>query len=104
MMGNNHIYFNKNSIIQIEQSFSSCGIKIYTSTEGLYLSVDKLAEELEIGLEDGNLEHELTISDFDKKNFGYISYLGIFQRLARILILNFVRIRKVNCEGLYNKK
>jgi hypothetical protein len=42
--GYNQIYFNKNSLIQIEHSFNTCGIKIYTSTEGLFLSEDKLAK------------------------------------------------------------
>jgi hypothetical protein len=76
MKGNNQIYFNKNSLIQIEHSFNTCGIKIYTSTEGLFLSEDKLAKTFEIGVEDSNLEHELTISDFDKKILDVFEYIS----------------------------
>ena len=76
MRGNNQIFFNKNSLIQIEHSFKACGIKIYMSTEGLFLSEDMLAEKLEIGVEDINLEHDLTISDFDKKILDVFEYIS----------------------------
>jgi len=67
MIGNNHIYFSRNSLVQLERKFKACNIDIFSTSEGLFLTDDKLARGFSSEEEDVNLEHHLLVSDFDKK-------------------------------------
>jgi hypothetical protein len=84
LRGTEHVLFSNNSLVQISKSFSSCGIEIYATSQGLYLSENIIASNFSSEMEDLNLEHHLMISDFDKKIFdlfGFITQIYITQRL-----------------------
>jgi hypothetical protein len=84
LRGTEHVLFSNNSLVQISKSFSSCGIEIFATSQGLYLSENIIASNFSSETEDLNLEHHLMISDFDKKIFdlfGFITQIYITQRL-----------------------
>lgn len=67
MKGNSQIFFSNNTLLKVTKIFKTCNIEIMATSEGLFLSVDRLAQEFSSEIEDENLEHHLLISDFDKK-------------------------------------
>jgi hypothetical protein len=69
LRGTEHVLFSNNSLVQISKSFSSCGLEIFATSQGLYLSENIIASNFSSETEDLNLEHHLMISDFDKKIF-----------------------------------
>ena len=84
MRGTEHVLFSNNSLVQISKSFTSCGIDIFATSQGLYLSENIIASNFTSEPEDINLEHHLMISDFDKKIFdlfGFITKVYLSQRL-----------------------
>jgi hypothetical protein len=78
MIGNNHICFSCNSLVQLERKFKACKIDIFSTSEGLFLTDDKLARDFSTEEEDANLEHHLLISDFDKKILDLLELMTSF--------------------------
>ena len=84
LRGTDHVLFSNNSLLQISKTFTSCGIEIFATSQGLYLSENIIASNFSSEPEDLNLEHHLIISDFDKKIFdlfGFITKVYLTQRL-----------------------
>ena len=101
MMGNSHIYFSNNSLIQIDKIFNACGIKILSSSEGLYLTEDIIAKNFSTTNEDINLEHHLMISDFDKKLLDIFDFMTKSQRTTN---LKFCVNQKSDLKSLENRQ
>jgi hypothetical protein len=84
LKGTDHVLFSNNSLVQISKSFTSCGVEIFATSQGLYLSENIIASNFTSEQEDLNLEHHLMISDFDKKIFdlfGFITRVYLTQQL-----------------------
>ena len=75
MKGNSQIFFSNNSFLKVTKGFKTCNIDIMATSEGLFLSMDKLAQTFSSEIEDENLEHHLLISDFDKKLLDLYTFL-----------------------------